>query len=677
MDKYKVVFTPSGKRGEFSRNSNLLDIARSLGVDIDSVCGGRGICGRCQVEPSEGDFPKFKINARNKNLSSWSDTETEYQNKKGNIKDGRRLACCSMLKGDMVIDVPPDSQVHKQVIRKPVTKIDIEIKPITQVYQLNISNIDKRKNVKKNIIKLLSNEHSLNIKSFSDNINFDFNNTSDEIGVVVRNDRLIDILDNPKSDLYGFAVDLGSTTISCNLVRLKDGKVMASVGAMNPQIRFGEDLMSRVSYAMMNKGGDKEMTKVVRDTLSSLFSESIRDGLANMNETQAQQLIVETVIVGNPVMHHLFLGLSPLGLGFSPFDLEEENAVNKQVSDFGDLLNLNPNGFVYVLPCIAGHVGADAAAVALAVRPDKGEKRHLIVDVGTNAEIIFGNKDKLFACSSPTGPALEGAQIVCGQRAAPGAIERVRIDKKTLEPRFAVIGTELWSDEEEFNTSVKKIGVTGICGSGIIEVLAQMYLAGIISSDGIIDGDMASKTDRIIPNGRVFDYILHRPVNELDVEVRITQGDVRAIQLAKGALWAGCKIMEDYYGDKCEKISLAGAFGSHIDIKYALVLGLIPDCNMNEVSSIGNSAGSGARIALLNKDSRNEIENLVSKIEKIETALESSFQGYFVDAMAIPNNSDPYINLQQVVELPPKKLKVSSGGSSKSRTSRQNRRRRS
>ena len=205
----------------------------------------------------------------------------------------------------------------------------------------------------------------------------------------------------------------------------------------------------------------------------------------------------------------------------------------------------------------------------------------LLVDVGTNAEIVLGNKDRLLACSSPTGPAFEGAQISCGQRAAPGAIERVRIDPATLEPRFKVIGSDLWSDEPGFEKSIAGLGITGVCGSGIIEVIAEMYLAGIINQDGVLDGRLAARSPRIVENGRTFAYVLHRAVAGTHaVEMKITQNDVRAIQLAKAALYAGVALLMDRLGiDRVDRIRLAGAFGSHIDVKYATILGMLPDCD--------------------------------------------------------------------------------------------------
>jgi uncharacterized 2Fe-2S/4Fe-4S cluster protein (DUF4445 family) len=276
----------------------------------------------------------------------------------------------------------------------------------------------------------------------------------------------------------------------------------------------------------------------------------------------------------------------------------------------------------------------------------------LCVDVGTNAEIVLGSKQRLLACSSPTGPAFEGAQISCGQRAAPGAIERIRINPETLEPRYKVIGSDKWSDEPGFEDDVAQTGVTGICGSGIIEIIAEMYLAGIINQDGLVDGSLTARSPRIEPAGRTFSYL----IREGSPRLQITQNDVRAIQLAKAALYAGIRLLMDKLGlDHVDKIRLAGAFGSHIDVKYAMILGLIPDCDLARVQSAGNAAGTGARIALLNSAARDEIEAVVRRIEKIETAVEPKFQQHFVEAMAIPHKTAEFAELSKVVSLPPVK----------------------
>jgi len=270
--------------------------------------------------------------------------------------------------------------------------------------------------------------------------------------------------------------------------------------------------------------------------------------------------------------------------------------------------------------------------------------------VGTNAEIVLGNRERLLACSSPTGPAFEGAQISGGQRAAPGAIERVRIDPQTLEPRFKIIGSDLWSDAPGFEEAAAATGITGICGSGIIEVIAEMYLAGIINQDGVLLGSLAKRSDRVVKTGRTYSYILHRGATTL----QISQNDVRAIQLAKAALYAGIKLLMEHLGvENVDRIRLAGAFGAHIDVKYAMVLGMVPDCDLAQVTSAGNAAGAGARIALLDVEARTQIENLVRRVEKIETAVEPRFQQHFVEAMAIPHKTAPYEKLRQAVALPP------------------------
>jgi len=455
--------------------------------------------------------------------------------------------------------------------------------------------------------------------------------------------------------------------------------VVASSGAMNPQIRFGEDLMSRVSYVMMNPDGDKAMTDAVRIAINELLSDVCEK--ASIEQTD----ILDITFVANPVMHHLLLGINPVELGGAPFALTTDEAMTLDASELD--LTAHRKAKAYLLPCIAGHVGADTAGVILAEAPSDQDAMTLLVDVGTNAEIVLGNRDRLLACSSPTGPAFEGAQISGGQRAAPGAIERVRIDRKTLEPKFRVIGSELWSDDPDFAKSIDGIGVTGICGSGIIEVVAEMFLAGIIDHDGVVQGALTEKSHRIEADDRTFSYRLFNSEefesltldagdketaaanDETDedgnktvgVNIRITQNDVRQIQLAKAALYAGVRLLMDRLEiDSVERIRLAGAFGSHIDVTYAMVLGLIPDCNLEAVASAGNAAGNGARIALLDKTSRSRIEQTVRDVEKIETAVEPAFQEHFVQAMAFPHKTADFAELAKVIELPPRPAASSS-----------------
>jgi uncharacterized 2Fe-2S/4Fe-4S cluster protein (DUF4445 family) len=463
-----------------------------------------------------------------------------------------------------------------------------------------------------------------------------------KVTVALRKGReIVAVLPGFRDRAFGIAFDIGSTTIAAHLCNLETGEVLSSRGAMNPQIRFGEDLMSRVSYVMMNPGGDAELTSSVRATVDALIGEAAEEAGIERGE------IFEMTIVGNPIMHHLFLGLDPTELGGAPFALTLDGGFEARASEFG--LAVAPGAYVYLLPCIAGHVGADAAGVALAEAPYLRDELTLIADVGTNAEILFGNREGLLACSSPTGPAFEGAQISCGQRAAPGAIERVRIDRETLEPRFKVIGSDLWSDDPGFAEATASLGISGVCGSGIIEAIAELYLSGVIAQDGVIDGALAEKSKRIEAVGRSFSYVLR----EGEPRLLIHQTDVRAIQLAKAALYAGAKLLIERRGAGApERVTLVGAFGSHIDPLYAMALGLIPDCDLARVAAGGNSAGTGARIALLNLAARAEIEAVVRKIEKIETAIEPNFQDHFVAAMAFPHASDPFAHLAKAIALP-------------------------
>ncbi|MBS1254740.1 MAG: hypothetical protein MAG581_00536 [Deltaproteobacteria bacterium] len=645
----RVVFTPSGKRGYFPVGTPVLQAAQALGVDVDSVCGGRGICGRCQVVQSTGNFPKHSINSKSENISQLSEVEKAYADRpKKNLKDGRRLSCATQILGDCVIDVPPDSQVHQQIVRKEADAFDIEIIPPVQLHYVEVwkPNMHDPSGDLRRLREALEREWQLTDLRFGPGMLLSLQRElrKGDWKVTVAVDYLGQVIAvNPgfKESLCGLAIDVGSTTVAAHLCNLRTGKVLASAGMMNPQIRFGEDLMSRVSYVMMHPDGDKEMTKAIRETINELAENVAKQANRELDE------IVEVTFVGNPIMHHLLLGINPVELGGAPFALATDESVRIRARDLKLLLHTNTR--CYVLPCIAGHVGADTAGMILSEAPHKREAMSLLVDIGTNAEIVLGNNERLLAASSPTGPAFEGAQISSGQRAAPGAIERVRIDRQTLEPKFKIIGSDLWSDESGFSAENKKIGTTGICGSGIIEAIAEMYLAGILTPDGVINGTLAENSQNIVAEGRTFSYILH----DGSQHINITQNDVRAVQLAKAALYAGIRLLMERMGiETVDRIRLAGAFGNHIEPKYAMVLGLIPDCDLKQVSSAGNAAGTGARIALLNHESRNEIEEVVRQVEKVETAVESKFQQHFVNAMAFPHKTDNFPNLAKEVDLP-------------------------
>jgi len=653
-----IVFTPSGKRGRFPVGTPVLTAARQLGVDLDSVCGGRGICSKCQITPSYGEFSKHGVTVEADALSEWNAVEQRYQDKRG-LKPGRRLGCQATVQGDIVIDVPPESQVHKQVVRKAASARVIEMDPATKLYFVEVEEPDMHvptgdfERLSRALAEQWGIEGVVADLSVIRKLQPRLRKGNWAVTVAVYNDhtgaapRVLDVWSGlHEAGIYGIAIDLGSTTIAAHLTDLTTGEVIESAGLMNPQIRFGEDLMSRVSYSMMNAGGDQEMTRAVRDALNTLMQD-----LAEAAGTDPQ-LMLEVTFVCNPVMHHLLIGVDPVELGQAPFALATSQSMSMAASEL-DLTVMNASARCYILPCIAGHVGADAAAVALSEEPNKSEDLVLIVDVGTNAELLLGNKTRVLACSSPTGPAFEGAQISAGQRAAPGAIERIEIDPVTKDPRFRVIGCDLWSDEDGFAEATKASGITGICGSGIIEAVAELRMAGLMDDSGLIGSPEATGTARCIAQGRTYSYVIYDATAQDGPLISVTQGDIRAIQLAKSALYAGARLlMDEMEVESVDRVVLAGAFGAHISAKHALVLGMIPDVPLEQVQSAGNAAGTGARIALCNIGSRRAIEATVGQITKVETAIAPKFQEHFVAANAIPHKTAEFGNLRSIVQLP-------------------------
>lgn len=671
----RVVFTPSGLEGQVEPGTSVLDAAREFGVDVDSVCGGRGICGRCQVIPGQGTFSKWGITVSSEALTAPGSTEHDYAGKRA-IMPGQRLGCAAEICSDVVIDVPEASQIHKQVVRKDVEVGDITLDPVVVLRYLEPATVVLGDDATATdlIAAALATDWEIDGAIVAHHVLGQLNRALDTIapdgeadGVTVAVRAAIDhggrrvppmvvaIWPGFVDLALGVAVDIGSTTVAGHLCDLATGEVLATAGRMNPQIRFGEDLMSRVSYVMMNPGGDQELTSTIRTALDALIGELLAEASAGRDLWEMDRdKVLAVTLVGNPVMHHLLLGIDPTPLGAAPFLLATSNAIEMPARD----LDLDfPNAAVYIPPCIAGHVGADTAAAINAEGPHRSDTVQLLVDVGTNAEIVLGNRRQLYAASSPTGPAFEGAQISCGVRAATGAVERVRIDRVTREPKFKIIGSEMWSDEPGFEIVIDNLGLIGVCGSGIIEVIGEMYLSGIIDSNGVVRGELAdpshpSYTPRVVADARTFSYVLAE-ATETSQELRIAQNDIRAIQLAKAALRAGIDLLMEHAGiDTVADIRLAGAFGSHIDPVYALVLGLVPDCPVEQVTSTGNAAGVGAVRMLLSRAERRDTEQMAAAVDKIETATEPRFQELFVDAMAFPHKTASTPHLAAVIELP-------------------------
>ena len=622
-NKQQICFTPSGLKRKGKNGETLLKVAQDAGVALRSLCGGYGQCHQCWVEVSEGKHSKFGVECKSENVSGVTTLERQLI-ADNPIYKGKRLACQTCVKGDLVIDVPEESQEHKAYISKKNAKQDYSLSSAISIFNCNLeeSTLDKNPSATENLL--------LQLKKQGVNAKVDFNllgdlqglisKTKGKLTVAVRdNNKVVAIYPQGELQVIGAAIDIGSTTLALYVYDLQNGRLNYESSAMNPQIRYGEDLMSRVSYVMMNKGGENKLTQAVRNKVTEMLHNA-----CEILELQLDKLL-EIIIVGNPIMHHIFFGISPVELGQAPFTVATRGWLDVDAQKLG--LDLYPNTRISSLPLIAGHVGADTAAAYLSQMDIMHSQTTLLVDIGTNAEIMLAKEGKVYATSSPTGPAFEGAEISSGVRATYGAIERVRIDKETLNIRYKVIGCDFWSDEPNFElANVKPIG---ICGSGIIEAIVSFAETGIIDQSGLFVESIAS--DRFSKSGNTVRFLL---VDQGEQSIFIEQVDIRSIQLAKAALSAGVSILMDYlHCTNFDQILLAGAFGAHLDARYVALLDIIPTSTEDKIISIGNAAGIGASAALLDVNKRKNIIDAVDNVVKIETATESKFQQYFVDAM--------------------------------------------
>ena len=622
-DTQQVCFTPSGRQYKGEVGETLLQVAQDAGVAIRSLCGGYGQCHQCWIEVSEGSHPKFNVECKSENVSGITSLERQLIIDNPSYK-GKRLACQTCIQGDLVIDVPEESQEHKAYISKKNAKQDYSIDSAITLFDCTLeeSTLDKNPSATENLLSQLEKQ---DVKATIDfNLLRGFQPLIHEskgcLTVAIRDQKeIVAIYPQGKHQIIGAAIDIGSTTLAIYIYDLKNAKLVYESSAMNPQIRFGEDLMSRVSYVMMNKGGDKKLTTAVRTKITEMLHEA-----CEYLEIEWGKLL-EVVLVGNPIMHHIFFGISPVELGQAPFTLSIRSWLDVDAKDLG--FDLYPKTRLSFLPLIAGHVGADTAAAYLSQMETMHSETTLLVDIGTNAEIMLAKGGRVYATSSPTGPAFEGAEISSGVRATYGAIERVRIDKNTLAVRYKVIGCDAWSDEPDFELVQMK--AIGICGSGIIEAIVAFAEAGIIDQGGLFVESIAPEL--FSKNGNTTRFLL---VEQGDKSIYVEQVDIRSIQLAKAALSAGVSILMDYLEcTEFDKVLLAGAFGAHLDARYVALLDIIPTSTAEKIISVGNAAGIGASAALLDINKRKIIIDAVDKVVKIETATEPKFQEYFVDAM--------------------------------------------
>ncbi len=625
---HRIVFTPSGLSATAEPGSSLLEIAQETGVAIRSLCGGNGNCRQCWIEVSEGSHSKHGIESAAENVSPVTELEERMYERNAKFQ-GLRLACRTRILGDLLVDVPERSQENLAYISKKNAAREFDLAPMIQLLEVELAEatLDTNPSASENLLERLT-EQGISAEINSSllvGLQALIHESKGRLSVAVRDGREVVALfanheDQPKPIILGAAIDIGSTTLALYVYDLHTGVLLYENSAMNPQIQFGEDLMSRVSYVMMNKGGDQKMTAAVRKKLTEMLNEACKQ------LDLAQQNLLEVVLVGNPIMHHLFFGLSPVELGQAPFTLATRDWLEMSARQLD--LNLHATTRMAFLPLIAGHVGADTAAAYLSEIETMQKQTTLLVDIGTNAEIMLAKDGMVYATSSPTGPAFEGAEISAGVRASHGAIERVRIDPESLTVRYRVIGVDAWSDEPDFAAAQPR--VIGLCGSGIIEVMVAMAHAGLLDQTGLFVQDRAP--DRFDKNedGTVRFLLVEQGEHSIYIE----QTDVRSIQLAKAALSAGVQLLMDYL--ECESfdnVLLAGAFGAHLDPDYVADLDIIPSAQRQQIRSVGNAAGIGASKALLSSDERQKIIEAVKHVRKIESANEPNFQEYFVQGM--------------------------------------------
>lgn len=644
--KCKVLFQPSGRRGYVDRGKNLLEAARDLGVDIASICGGRQSCGKCRVRIEDGSFPKNGIHSATNHLSPFTSQEGKFIDAEGQ-RLGYRLACEAHLQGDVVIYVPEESRGGKQVICKAPRDMGIEINGAVKAYDLQLTppSLSNPKADLERVKSGLEKRYGLRgldidyptLMTLGDKLR----RAQWKVNIVIWMDQeIIDIRPRQVTSLYGIAIDIGTTTVAGYLCDLVSGEVLAMDSLMNPQISFGEDVMARIAYTTNHPGeGLKRMHEQIIQSINRMIINTTQQIGASTEE------VYEMTIVGNTAMHHFFLEINPEYLGKSPFCPALQGPTDVKARDLG--LKIHPCGNVHVLPIEAGFVGADNVGVILAQQPHRADERTLIIDIGTNGELVMGNRNALYSASCATGPAFEGAHITFGMRAAPGAIERVRINSGNYQVSFKVIGADRWSDQGK----PEEIGARGICGSGIIDAAAEMFRTGIVDKSGRLLGTVPSR--RIKKAEKGYEFIIAKArETAIGRDITITSQDIRQVQLAKGALYAGAKVMMGILGfTEIERVILAGAFGSYIDPEKAMVLGLFPDCNLQEITAVGNAAGDGARIALLNREKRREASDIARAINYVELTLCNDFPDQFTLAMHFPHMRDPFPHLRGLMPV--------------------------
>lgn len=670
--KFTVILQPSGRRGQVDEGTNLRAAIHSLGVEIESICAMNATCGKCKVLVEEGTFERYGITSRRGHLSPVDVEEAEYFARRPKLLASKnwqagqvRLSCQAKVYGDVLINIPEESRADKQIIRKSAVERAIEIKPSIRKYLVELTppTLSNPKADWERLASGIATSIALvrvgesNLPRAGDLvIDYECLRTLSEtlreanwrVTVSVRRDKeVVRVEPGLRENLFGAAVDIGTTTIALYLCDLGTGEIVAAESDMNPQIVYGEDVMSRIQYTITQPDGLEKLHKAVIQTINQLLAKAVqsanaREEIASEQGTPRNDIhrddILEMAVVGNTTMHHLFLNLPVHPLGRAPFAPAIHHSLDIKARELG--LKINQSGNVHVLPVIASFIGADTAGVLIAEEPHKQDENWLIIDIGTNAELVLGNKSKLICASTPTGPALEGAHIEHGMRAAPGAIEHIEIDDRSFEPRWKTVGEENWNDGKP----------KGICGSAVIDAVAELFRAGIVDARGKFRSE-GGRTRRVRMGERGMEYVIaFGEETSIGQDIAITQQDVRQVQLAKGALFVAARTLLDQFGLQTpDKILLAGAFGTYIDKTKAMLIGMIPDCPLENVFAVGNSAGDGARIALLNVEKRREAMEVASRVTRYELPTHPEFQKQFMLAMNFPHANEAFPHVAHLI----------------------------
>ena len=673
----RVIFQPSGRRGLVPKGVSVIEASRLLGADIEALCGEKRVCGKCKIRIEEGFFEKYNIDSKKSHVSPWQQEEEEKFINAADKEASYRLGCVTKIEGDLLVFVPEESRAGKQVVSKAARDIHIDHNPAVKLYYVELEKptFEEPTGDFERICERLEKQYDL------ENLKIDIQALRQVPSALRKGDwkvtvsvwmdqEIIRVRPDKFEASYGLAVDIGTTTVAAYFCDLATMEVIDTVSMMNPQCKYGEDVMSRITYHMMNPDGLEKMSNDIVEGLNQLIDQAIqsthppkkkvkkkKDDKGPEEWVEAPQegktylrlstQDIEDITIGcNTAMHHILLQLDPENVALAPFPPVIHHSLDIKARDLG--LNINPSSNVFILPNEAGFVGADNVGVLLAEEPYKQDEVQLIIDIGTNGELVLGNKDKLISSSCATGPAFEGAQLAFGMRAAPGAIERILIDPQTHEVDYKVIGKDAWRKYSE----PKKMKAKGICGSGILDVLAELYKAGVITKSGVFN-KKGQKSDRFRknPDTKQSEFVLAwAEETSIGKDIVITQKDVRQIQLAKGALYAGCKLMvKRMQVDKVDKVKIAGAFGTHVDREKALIMGLFPDCDIEKIVSVGNAAGDGCRAALLNREKRKEANWVSRNVEYIELTIEPNFEREFMEAMQLPHMKDEFPHLEGVV----------------------------